>query len=199
MTIHLNRNGNWYALTDTDIPYIKDGNTWKTPASVWVKDNNIWKQQWPSTGGTPIPPPEPAPGTVSISNMSLSGYGISYNGQPGGAYCSYSLKSDRSIMIDEDGVTNIPAYWLSSNGSVADFQAMATGTASGTKNTWIDLNTNPVWSLSAGVSIGAKSAYIELSIRDKASQVVLDVATINFDTLVEAAPVDPDGPPTYIP
>lgn len=179
MTIHLNRSGVWYQVTDTDTPYIKDGLVWKAALSVWVKksDGN-WVQQWPSTGGgTVVPPPAPPPGQVSIVDMNLTTQVAS------GAICeaSYTLRSDRYIEARDDNGINVTQMWVDSNGSPSNYEVMATGEFNvGNKGVWEVLSTSKKYGLNRTTD-GSSSATATISIRNKNTQVILDTAVITFN------------------
>jgi hypothetical protein len=111
---------------------------------------------------------------VSVSDQSV--YGTVSSG--------YRLRNDGVALFATNGnYTDISGEWLTS-GNVGDFEVLASNktgdSVSGQFDTWLGLSTTRTWTLSAPIN-QFRSAQFTISIRNAATQTVLDSATIYLE------------------
>lgn len=116
---------------------------------------------------------------VSITNQTLNGTSFS-----GAASCAYRLNLSGTVQRGNTGVFTTLETWLLF-GSSSAYEArvtMLTGAlTAGTTGSWLNLATTRDWSISDGAQgDGGVTCSFTVEIRDAASLVVLDSATIEL-------------------
>ena len=116
---------------------------------------------------------------VSITNQTLNSTSFS-----GAASCAYRLNLLGTVQRGNTGVFNTLETWLlfGSNSAYEARVTMITGTlTAGTVGTWLGLATSRDWSITDSTSgDGSVTCSFTVEIRDAASLVVLDSATIEL-------------------
>ena len=119
---------------------------------------------------------------VSITNQTLNATSFS-----GAASCAYRLNLLGTVQRGNTGVFNTLETWLlfGSNSAYEARVTMLTGSlTAGTVGTWLNLAVSRDWSITDGTSgDGSVTCSFTVEIRDAASLVVLDSATIQLTAL----------------
>jgi hypothetical protein len=127
---------------------------------------------------------------ISITDQSIS---ASFPGQ-GQASAVYSLRADGYVYIGEyatvQSFTQVE-QWCTPAGQASNYEALVTMTQNtltfGTVGSWVALDADQYWRLTATGPAGDKTAQFSVQIRKIGTTTVLDTATINLSAFCAIA------------